>query len=123
MNPGGDSYTKSQLGNIRDGATPERGAYCPKCQTIVPAFDDLNSDDIDLLRDLIASGDTESAMEILQDKTECPAMWAKIWVLHPYGGSALSQTPTPPCPFCGSQLRSPAARQCPKCFRTWHDQA
>ena len=27
-----------------------------------------------------------------------------------------------PCPYCGGRLRTPKAKQCPHCFRKWHNQ-
>lgn len=32
------------------------------------------------------------------------------------------QPSNPPCPFCGQPLRTPKAKQCPWCHRTWHNQ-
>jgi hypothetical protein len=115
-----EKYRRDELQNIRDEAWPDRGEYCQKCGTIVPAFEDLSEEEIETLRALIAQGNAVQAMKFIQERTCCPLRWAKIWVLHPNGGQAISQQPTPPCPFCGSQLRTPTARQCPSCYHSWH---
>lgn len=115
-------YSKAELRNLRPDADPDRGTFCQRCHQIVPEFTDLTAADVRLLRDLIADDKPLKAITFIQERTECPLRWAKLWVNHPYGGAAISQRPTPPCPICGSQLRTPTARQCPRCFHTWHEQ-
>jgi hypothetical protein len=112
-------YSRSELKNLNSDARPDRGAFCAKCQSFVPIFDDLTEEDVSSLRDLIDNGNAISAMLIIRQRTDCPLGWAKLWVSHPYGGHP--QPPTPPCPLCGSQLRTPTARQCPSCFHSWHE--
>lgn len=36
--------------------------------------------------------------------------------------STIEQRHRPPCPYCGARLRTASARQCPSCFRSWHEQ-
>jgi len=115
-------YSRLELQNLRDDAWPDRGEYCQKCTNIVPSFEDISDEDIEDLRALIAAGNVMSAMQKIHDKTGCSLRWAKIWVHHPYGGHTISQRPTPPCPYCGSQLRTPSARQCPVCYGSWHEE-
>ena len=118
-----EKYSRYELQTIRDEVWPDRGEYCQKCSTIIPAFEDLSEMDIESLRTLIVEGHMTEAMRTIQEHTGCPLRWAKIWVLHPYGGNAVSQQLTPPCPYCGSQLRTPSARQCPSCYRSWREEA
>ena len=72
-----------------------------------------------MLHDIIENENRVRAIQIIRERTECPLSWAKIWVHHPYGGNAV--LPTASCPFCGAQLRTLTARQCPSCFRSWND--
>lgn len=123
MNGPIQGYSKSELRNVRPDSAPDRGSFCQKCGSIVPVFTDLTDEAVRSLRELIANGRMLETMRIIQKVTECPLGRAKLWVNHPYGGSPLSQPPTPPCPSCGSQLRTPTARQCPKCFHSWHELA
>ena len=37
--------------------------------------------------------------------------------------SSVRQPPAPPCPYCGAKLRTSSARQCPSCYRSWHETA
>ena len=110
-------YSNSELQNLRKDADPDRGTFCEKCGLIVPAFTDLTDEDVRSLRQTIANGSALIAMLTLHKQTRCPIRWAKLWVYHPHP----PPPPTPPCPSCGSQLRTPTARQCPKCFHSWHE--
>jgi len=35
--------------------------------------------------------------------------------------SGVRRQPLPPCPYCGAKLRTESARQCPSCYRSWHE--
>lgn len=111
-------YTREEC-EESDGGFPDRGLYCPKCQTRIPQFADLSESDEARIRKLIRSDRKVMAMKELETATGCNRRWSKIWVIH--AGSPSPEYLGPPCPYCGKPLRTSLAKQCPHCLMDWHE--
>jgi hypothetical protein len=112
-------YTRSEL-LTASGGFPQRGALCPHCDKHIPQFADLSEQDERRVRELIRQGRLLMAAAELRQATGCPLLWASLWVEH-YGRPQRIYGVTPPCPYCGSPLRTSLAKQCRFCRRDWHD--
>ena len=113
------TYTRSEL-LVAAGEFPQRGPLCPHCDKRIPQFADLSEQDERRVRELIRSGRPLMAMAELRQATDCPLLWARLWVEH-QGRPQRIYGVTPPCPYCGSPLRTQLAKQCRFCRRDWHD--
>jgi hypothetical protein len=112
-------YTREELLSKGDHTFPDRGSFCPKCQTRIPEFRDLTPEIEAELRELVRYGKDIEAIKRLRDVTRCPVAWSKIWVLHSEGPN--TEHDSAPCPYCGETLRTSRAKQCRHCKRDWHD--
>jgi hypothetical protein len=45
--------------------------------------------------------------------------WEKEWIIQEDTISVVKMGPH--CPYCGGELRSPRAKQCPSCMKNWHN--
>jgi len=115
-----NSYNSKELGNIGDGEFPTKGLYCGKCKTWIPLFDELDEETESRIRKLIREQQNIMAMRELQSLVGCNQRWAKIWVLH--AGKPTPEYPGIPCPYCSKPLRTSLAKQCPHCFKSWHNE-
>lgn len=113
-------YTKEELANIGDEEFPSRGEFCKKCKTWIPQFEELDEDTETRVRKLINEQKHIMAMRELEAKVNCNHRWSKIWVIHK--GKPTPEYPGSPCPHCGGQLRTSLAKQCPHCFKSWHNE-
>ncbi len=114
-----DRYSKEELEQANLPRFPDKGVYCEKCKTWIPQFEELDDLSESRILELIINGRSVMAMKELQAKVGCNQRWAKIWVLHK--GNPTPIIPGPPCPYCGGELRTSLAKQCPHCFKQWHD--
>ena len=113
-----ESYSRDELNQPGLTKFPKKGLYCEKCRTWIPKFEDLDELTELRLKKLIEEGRSVLAMKELESTVGCNQRWAKIWVLHK--GQPTPEIPGPPCPYCGGKLRTPVAKQCPHCFKSWH---
>jgi hypothetical protein len=111
-------YSRKEIEEFGDGF-PNRGRYCPKCKTYIPVFEDLRDTEKHRIRKLILSNQKMMAIAELKTITGCSERWAKIWVNH--SGRPTPEYPGPPCPYCGKELRTSLAKQCPHCLMQWRD--
>ncbi len=106
-------YTNAEIESLGD-TFPDRGEYCPRCETYIPAFATLSMADVEVLREFRPF----QAIKAVREKTGCSLVWAKIWALHPNGPHSLD--PSKPCPYCDLPLHM-NANQCLLCRMNWHD--
>jgi len=117
MNAFNKPYTKEELHSLPIDAWPERGDFCPNCQTTIPRFQALTKEDEERIRKL---SHIEQIKE-LRLATGCNLRWGKIWALHPKGPQEHKQKFGPPCPYCGEDLFTKRTKQCLECGWDWHD--
>src|SRR5262252_5686181 len=98
-----EGYTREELKSLGPNDLPTRGLLCPRCGARIPIFVDLAQEDDKRLRALAAERPVDATKELMR-LTGCRLSWAKPWVLHPNGPK--EKEPDPPCPFCGSALRT-----------------
>ena len=115
-----DHYTREELTEAKLSKFPTKGIYCKKCKTWIPQFEELDDSTASRMRELIINGRGVMAVKELQGKVGCNERWAKIWVTHK--GKPTPEIPGPPCPYCGGELRTSLAKQCPHCFKQWHNE-
>jgi hypothetical protein len=113
-------FTKEEIEKEEDGF-PSRGNYCPRCKTNIPVFEGINKEEEEKIR-TAANGDTIETIRLIRERTGCGVRWAKIWALHPNGPQEEGYSGNAKCPFCGANLRTPRAKQCPSCFKSWRSQ-
>jgi len=114
-----NGYTRKELLDAGN-SLPKRGRACHHCDAIIPEFTELAETDEKRVLYLIQQNRSMMAIEELQQATGCPLSWAKVWVQH-RGRPRPRENGDTPCPFCGEPLRTSLAKQCPHCFRQWHD--
>jgi len=68
---------------------------------------------------LIGEGHTIAAIKRLREATGVNLGMAKQIVAQRI--EFKTQTPRPPCPYCGQPLRTMLAKQCLECGMDWHD--
>ncbi len=105
-------YTREEIDRVGEHVRPWRGPYCRKCRNHIPQFAVISPEDERHLKSLFS---TEAFRE-LRERTGCSLLWAKLWINHlhdPYSGG-------PPCPHCGSPMRTAKAQQCFTCGADWH---
>ena len=115
-------FSREEVENAGNGF-PSRGIFCEKCNVNIPIFEELSDEQAAKIRK-IANGDKLEEMRLVREATGCSIRWAKIWSLHEngpqrkreYRGNAKS-------PYCNARLRTDRAKQCPKCFKSWHGAA
>ena len=113
-----EGYSNAELQKLRSHAKPDRGAYCPKCECHIPAFNSICPETELELRAIDSSA---IQMKRLIEITGCSMNWAKIWATHPDGPHRkFGDNDAPPCRFCGKQLRTKQAKQCVECGADWH---
>jgi hypothetical protein len=112
-------YSRKELAEVDSGEFPDKGDYCKKCETWIPQFEELDDATETRIIKLIIEQRKIAAMKELEAKVGCNQRWSKIWVLHK--GKPTPEYPGPPCPYCGGQLRTSLAKQCPQCFKSWHN--
>lgn len=113
-------YSKEELEKVDVSEFPDKGVFCKSCKTWIPQFEDLDEITEVRIKKLIYDQKQVAAMKELQAAVGCNQRWAKIWVLHK--GKPTPEFPGPPCPYCGGQLRTSLAKQCPHCFKSWHNE-
>lgn len=113
-------YSKEELEKVDAGEFPTKGVFCQCCKTWIPQFKDLDDVSEVRIKKLILEQKHVMAMKELQAVVGCNQRWSKIWVLHK--GKPTPEFPSPPCPYCGGQLRTSLAKQCPHCFKSWHNE-
>jgi hypothetical protein len=113
-----ESYTRDEVVRL-GGESPQRGPYCPKCGAHIPQFEELTSEDVERMKNMIRAGKGIEVITELRRLTGCSISWAQIWIFHPDGPR--SEDKGAPCPFCDKPLRTKSAKQCRHCKRDWHD--
>ena len=113
-------YSRQELEKVQVSEFPNKGIYCEKCSTWIPQFLDLDAPTKSRILKLINESRSVMAVKELQSAVGCNHRWAKIWVTH--RGRPTPIYPGPPCPYCGGQLRTSLAKQCPHCFESWHNE-
>ena len=114
MTPQDSPYSREELEGLGEvNVWPKRGPVCGKCRKHIPQYSEMSPELDRQLRQL----PPVEAMKQLQAVTGCPLFWAKIWVSHPHGAEPPSG---PPCPSCGTPLRTAEAQQCFGCGADWH---
>ncbi|MCH9656342.1 MAG: hypothetical protein K0U86_10560 [Planctomycetes bacterium] len=109
-------YTRAEIQSLSD-SRPERGIFCPLCDSYIPEFEELSQQEAEDLYKL----DIIPRIKLVRKKTGCNLFWARLWALHQNGVHPLpSEQPSAPCPFCGIPLH-PNAGQCLLCKMNWHD--
>jgi len=114
-----EKYSREELNNIGDTEFPAKGIFCKACSTWIPQFEELDEKTESRVKKLIFKQRSLMAMEELKSKIGGNNRWAKIWVIHK--GKPTAEYPGKPCPFCGENLRTTLAKQCPHCFKSWHN--
>lgn len=119
-------YTFEEASNYGEGF-PDRGIKCFKCNTLIPQFKNFDSEQLERWKNILKTKGHIEADEFLISVTGCNQRWAKIWRLHPNGPRAKSEyeakfNAKTACPYCGKPLRPERAKQCPHCFKSWHDE-
>jgi len=115
-----EEYTREELSEVGDAEFPIKGLFCESCNTWIPQFEDLDQLTKSRINKLTIEQKNIMAMRELQAKVGCNQRWAKIWLLHK--GKPTPKYPGPPCPYCGGKLRTSLAKQCPHCFKSWHNE-
>jgi hypothetical protein len=115
-----DKYKREELAIVADSEFPKRGIFCKKCKTWIPQFEELDEVTESRIKRLINEQKQIMAMRELEAKVGCNPRWSKIWVLHK--GKPTPEFPGPPCPYCGGKLRTSLAKQCPHCYKSWHNE-
>ncbi len=113
-------YSRKELSKVGDAEFPSRGSYCEQCKTWIPQFEDLDKVSETRIKKLIREQNPIMAMKELESIVGCNQRWSKIWVIHK--GKPTPEFLGPPCPYCGGLLRSSMAKQCPHCFKSWHNE-
>lgn len=107
-------YTRDEI-EAAGNSKPDRGVFCHRCKTHIPAFAELSPQEAADLRRLPGI----ESIKALRDKTGCSLVWAKIWLQHPNGPHDAKPARVP-CPYCLLPL-NPGAKQCPLCKMDWHN--
>lgn len=96
--------------------------HCVCCGLAVPVIDDRIPLEIaEHIRSLRRHAKPIEAVKELSRLTGLSLSEAKFWTDH-LGEPVGRANVTGPCPFCGKELRTAAAKQCRHCLRDWHNE-
>ena len=113
-------FTKEEIEKENDGF-PSRGIFCPKCGVNIPVFEGLDEAEESAIRKA-GKGNPVETIRIIRERAGCGVRWGKIWAIHPNGPQPKGFTGDGKCPYCGARLRTPHAKQCPECFKSWRNE-
>jgi hypothetical protein len=119
-------YSFEEASSFGDGF-PDRGIKCFKCNTLIPQLLNMDATRIENWRSILKTKGYIEADDYLISITGCNQRWAKIWRLHPCGPKTKTEYEAKfdldtTCPFCGKPLRTKKSKQCPHCFKSWHNE-
>jgi predicted amidophosphoribosyltransferase len=92
---------------------PSLGGFCSGCSRELPRVAAATPDDEARLLRLIDASHTVDAIKYVRERFGLELSQSKLLVEHMYSGGI--RPLGPPCPSCGTPLRTPQAKLCANC--------
>jgi hypothetical protein len=95
------------------GYRPSLGGFCTGCSRELPRVTAATPDHETQLMSLIDASRTVDAIKYARERFGLELSQSKLLVEHMYSGGV--RPLGPPCPSCGTPLRTPQAKLCAEC--------